>query len=68
MKNEFDKTDREIEKGCYIQGGEKFESRKKIYTSNIDESQKDKMTTDRQDQDETPSRIKAFINMYDPFG
>jgi hypothetical protein len=67
MKNEFDKKDREVEKGSYIQGG-RFEPRKKLHTSDLNESHKDASTTDQQDQDETPSRIKAFINMYDPFG
>lgn len=65
MKNEVEKTEeREVNNGSYIQSG-RLDPRKKTNSAGKTEA---KETEPIFDQDESPSRIKPFINMYDPFG
>lgn len=65
MKNELDKTEeREVKNGSYIQSGN-FDPRKKRNSAGKTEAKENEPISD---QDENPSRIKPFINMYDPFG
>lgn len=72
MKKEMEnKEEHDVKKGSYIQSG-RFEPRKKIQSSDtvknmatVSEGESGNMN---QDRDQTHSRIKPFINMYDPFG